>query len=166
MTTTLATETRAADNVVAFPRAHSERPATWQRIWRQDELQSLVALYAAQARHGEVVAWDVGVTEAGDPQFYLIGPGPEHDCVLCVSRIGRVYLLEDAYGGVLAEDSRLALVTDKAVRSLSRRHSTFVVRALLALCAFRVMIEQKIEPFLAESTENLTRFAPQLAALV
>ncbi|MBY0361440.1 MAG: hypothetical protein K2X45_05990 [Phreatobacter sp.] len=161
MTTTLAT-----DNVVTFPRAACERPQTWQRIWRQDELQSLVALYAAQARHSEVVAWDVGTTEAGDPQFYLIGPGPEHDCLLCVSRIGRLYVLEDAYGGLLAEDGRLGAVTDKAARALSQRHSAFVVRALLGLCAFRVMIEQKIEPFLAESTENLTRFAPQLAAFV
>jgi hypothetical protein len=159
MTTTSSMQTTT---VLAFP----QRAIHNRRIWRQDELQTLVALYAAHAAHGDVESWDVGATEVGDPQFYLMGPAPDHDCLLSVSRIGRTYVLEDRFGVVLAEGAHLGPVIETATRSLSRRYKTFVVRVLLALCAFRLMIEQKIEPFLAESTENFARFAPQMAALV
>jgi hypothetical protein len=37
---------------------------------------------------------------------------------------------------------------------------------LLGLCAFRAVLDQKAELMMAESMEHVSRFAPQLAALV
>jgi hypothetical protein len=147
-------------SVVEFPRPVRNSC----RTWHQDEMQRLVALYSAHAASGEVVGWEIGATEAEDPQFYLLGP--EHDCVLCVSRVGRLYVLEDGLGALVADDARLEPVIDKASQVLTVPKVSFGMRMLLSLCAVRVTIEQKLEPFLAESTETLTRFAPQLAAFV
>jgi hypothetical protein len=47
-----------------------------------------------------------------------------------------------------------------------RKHLSFVARSLIGLCAFRAVLDQKIELMLAESMEHVSRFAPQLAALV
>jgi hypothetical protein len=147
-------------SVVEFP-----RPARNScRTWHHEEVQRLVALYSAHAASGEVAGWEIGATESEDPQFYLLGP--EHDCVLCVSRVGRIYVLEDGAGALITDDARLEPVIDKAAQALAMPKVSFGMRVLLSLCAIRVTIEQKLEPFLAESTETLTRFAPQLAAFV
>ena len=77
-------------SVIEFP-----KPA---REWRPDELQQLVSL-ADAARF----SWGTGETERGEPQFYVIGPAPEHDCVLCVSRLAQGYVLEDGTGRMIGE---------------------------------------------------------------
>lgn len=149
-------------NIVAF---HSPaRPA----CWRQDELQQLVALHSACEERRRGASWSAGRTELGDPQFYLVGEAPELDCLMCVTRIGRLYVLEDGAGAVIAEDARLERIVQEASRMLSRRrrHLSFVARSLIGLCAFRAVFDQKVEFMLAESMEHLSRVAPQLAALV
>ena len=42
---------------------------------------------------GQASGWELGETERGDPQLYLLGPAPEHDCILSISRLGRLYIL-------------------------------------------------------------------------
>ena len=42
--------------------------------WRAGELKQIVDSLAAPLSRGEAGGWDVGVTEVGDPQFYLLGP--------------------------------------------------------------------------------------------
>lgn len=147
-------------NVVAF---HSpERPH-----WGQDELQQLVSLYSAHGSHGGKASWSVGLTEIGDPQFYIVGEAPELDCILCVTRIGRLYVLEDGIGSVVTEDVRLERVAETAAKMLAKRgRPSFVARSLVGLCAFRAIVDQKMELMLAESVDHVSRFAPQLAALV
>jgi hypothetical protein len=68
--------------------------------WRACELNQIVESLAPQLTGGETGGWDVGETEIGDPQFYLLGPSPHDECILCISRLGRVYVLEDGSGQV------------------------------------------------------------------
>jgi len=152
----------SVQNVVEF---HApELPA----CWRQDELQQLLSLHSAFQERNTGASWSVGRTELGDPQFYLIGNSPELDCVMSVTRIGRLYVLEDGEGAVVAEDTRFTQVTQVASKMLARkqRRLSFVARSLLGLCAFRAVLDQKAELMMAESMEHVTRFAPQLAAFV
>lgn len=149
-------------NVVTF---HApERPL----CWRHDELQQLVALHAACEPRRRGCSWGVGQTERGDPQFYVVGEAPDLYCIMCVTRIGRLYVLEDGTGSVVAEDARLEHLAQTASKMLSRRRRrlSFVARSLIGLCAFRAMLDQKAEFVLAESMEHVARFAPQLAAFV
>lgn len=149
-----------AQNVVAF------RTQSRSHCWRQDELQRLVTLHSAHgARNG--ASWSVGKTELGDPQFYMVGDAEGADCMMCVTRIGRLYILEDGKGSVVAEDVGLERIADAASKMLSPPVGlSFVARSLVALCAVRAVLDQKIELVLAESMEHVSRFAPELAALV
>ena len=60
--------------------------------------EPIVQSLTPAARQRTFGGWDVGVTEIGDPQFYLLGPPPHEECILCISRLGRVYVLEDGAG--------------------------------------------------------------------
>ena len=135
--------------------------------WRQDELQQLVALHSACERRRSGCSWSVGRTDLGDPQFYMVGEGPDLDCIMCVTRIGRLYVLEDGAGTVVLEDTRLDSVVQAGSKMLARRRPlSFIARSLVGLCAFRAVIDQKAEFMLAESMEHVVRFAPQLAAFI
>ena len=63
-------------SIVEFP----QRSFPASGAWSADELQQLIALFRAD---GET-RYATGATEHGDPQFYLLGPAPEHDCVMIV----------------------------------------------------------------------------------
>ena len=150
-----------AQNVVTF---HAiERP----HCWRPEELQHLVSLYSAHGSRSGKASWSIGLTEVGDPQFYIVGEAPELDCIMCVTRIGRLYVLEDGAGSVVTENAQLERVADAAAKMLTRSgRPSFVARSLIGLCAFRAILDQKIELMLAELMDHVSRFAPQLAALV
>jgi len=147
-------------NVVQFPAPEL------QTCWRQDELQSLLALHSVSLERYPGASWSVGRTEVGDPQFYLLGGTPDLDCIMCMTRIGRLYVLEDGAGTLVAEDTRLARIEHVASRMLARRRLSVVAHSLLGLCAFRAVLDQKAELMFAESMEHVSRFAPQFAALV
>jgi hypothetical protein len=144
-------------SVVAFER--KQDPA----VWTEAELNAIVAgLHSALAPAGGRT-WETGETENGDVQFYLLGPQPEAACELCVSRIGRRYILEDGSGRLLFEHQNLDLVVlhaKAAVSSMPR----LVARAILLWCAARSTIQEKFEPILVEGEELLVQVAPQLAA--
>jgi hypothetical protein len=144
-------------NVVAFERKQGNRE------WSEKELNILVAALGTMApRTGRT--WETGMTEHGDAQFYLLGPLPEQSCEICISRIGKRYILEDGLGRLLFEHRNLELVTlhaKAAVPSTSR----LMVRAITLWCAIRNTIHEKIEPLLVEGEELFVQFVPQLAAL-
>ena len=77
-------------NVVAF------KPDLRSAEWRRHELQQIVTALGPALRADPSRAWELGSTEAGDPQFYLLGP--DQACTLCVSRLGHSYVLEDHEG--------------------------------------------------------------------
>jgi hypothetical protein len=150
-------------NVVPF----TPPAAQGLRSWNAHELEILVSVYARHATRGDASGWEVGATEFDDPQFYVIGPAPDLDCIVVVSRIGRIYVLENGSGQVLHETSSLEKVAARAKMPLSRRWpAALVARITLGLAALRLAVEERIEPIIGESEEILLRLAPQLAALV
>lgn len=144
--------------VVAFER----KPGAG--LWCETELDTLVAALNIAIASDDGRGWETGMTEKGDPQFYLLGPLPDQACELCVSRIGGRYILEDGSGRLLFEHQSLALVALHARAAVRSRHGWLVARAVLLWCTIRHMIHDKVEPLLTEGEELFVELAPQLAA--
>ena len=91
--------------------------------WRPSELEQVLAACSALVSIGAASGWAFGETERGAPQLYLLGPEPECDCILCVSRLDDRYILEDGKGRLLAEHDDLASLGERiAVLVPARRH--------------------------------------------
>ena len=145
-------------SVVAFERKQDAAG------WTEAEINTIVAALQTALVPATGRSWETGVTENDDVQFYLLGPAPEAACELCLSRIGRLYILEDGSGRLLFEHRNLDLVVlhAKAATSSTPR---LMVRAIVLWCAIRSTIQEKFEPLLVEGEELLVQVAPQLAAL-
>ena len=91
-------------SVVAFERKQ------YDGEWSERELSTITAALNAALAPATGRAWETGMTEKGDAQFYLLGALPDQACELCVSRIGGRYLLEDGSGRLLFEHRNLDLV--------------------------------------------------------
>jgi len=148
-------------NVVKFPRAVTRTDEGWQSV----ELQQFLAVSANAIAAGEASGWETGVTENGDPQVFLLGPPPDHDCILCISRLGRLYVIEDGAGRVLFEHDNPILLAEQATAALRRRKVAIVARVAVAWFALREAFEEKTEAMMAEPMELLAHIAPQLAVL-
>jgi hypothetical protein len=148
--------------VVEFPQAQRVLPDGWH----SEELRRVINACAASIASGEASGWEIGTTEAGDPQVYLVGPPPEYDCILCISRIGRHYVIEDGRGQVVFESGSLMLLAEQAAAALRRRKSAIVARIAVAWFAVRETIEERTEAMMAEPIEILSHMSPQLAALI
>ena len=148
--------------VVPFPPVSSHS----LRSWTQHELDALMSVFEAHAARGEASGWDVGATELGDPQFYVIGPAPDLDCLVTISRVGRLYVLENGAGHVLDESTAIEPLAATAKTAAHSKPVSLIARMMLGLTALRVAFEEKIEPLVVESEELLLRFAPQLAAMI
>jgi hypothetical protein len=147
--------------VVKFPRPNERLPHGWQN----DELQQIVAACSGSVSAGEASGWDIGVTDSGDPQVYLIGPPPDYDCILCISRVGRHYVIEDGRGRVLLEHDSPMLLAEQALAALRRRKVALLAQVAVVWHAFREAFEEKTEALTGEPMEVLVHLAPQLAAL-
>ena len=147
--------------VVKFSRMPEPLPQGWQSA----ELTTLIHACAASVPGGDVSGWEIGMTERGNPQLYLLGPAPDHDCILSISRLGWLYVLEDGKGQVLFENDSITLLADHAWCTLRRRKAEFVARLTVCWCGVREFFEEKVEPALAEPMEVVTHFAPHFAAL-
>jgi hypothetical protein len=141
--------------VIAF------RPRPRQQLggWRPAELEAIVDRLAQER------AWEVGMTELGDPQFYLLGPPPQVECLLCISRLGATYVVEDGAGRVLLEHNSLVVLAEQARALLQKKRTQVAARIALIWCALREACEARFEAVVGESEELLAHFAPQLAAL-
>jgi hypothetical protein len=136
------------------------------RSWNQEELESLIAIFGAHASGNGAGSWAIGATELNDPQFYVLGPAPEEECLLTVSRVGGIYVLEDGAGRVLTDNTSLEMVSGWAKAAVPRRNRVSLAgRLLVALGTIRLVLEEKLEPILVEAEELAIRVAPQLAAL-
>jgi hypothetical protein len=148
--------------VVPFCGSRQSEPG----MWSPSELTQIAASFAPGLQTGEAESWDVGATEAGDPQLYLVGPPPDHDCILCVSRLGSLYVLEDGTGRVLAEHNSLLALAESIQRALRGGHARLVTRFALFWCAARESFHERYEAMIGEGEELLVHVAPQLAAIV
>jgi hypothetical protein len=140
------------------------RQKALQHGWNQSEIKTMGAVFAPALAHGNASRWVIGETEQGDPQVYLLGPAPDEDCVLCISRIGGRYIVEDGTGGLLSERGSLLLLAEQLRVFLCGRPVAFVARVGLLWFAGRKAAEEKIEPMLAESMDMLIQIAPLASA--
>jgi hypothetical protein len=147
--------------VVNFPRRSERLPDGW----RSDELSEIVSACSGSVSIGDASGWEIGTTESGDPQVYLIGPPPGYDCILCISRVGRHYVIEDGHGGVLLEQDSPMLLAEQTLAALRRRKTALLAQIAFAWHAFREAFEEKTDALAAEPMEVLVHLAPQLAAL-
>lgn len=134
--------------------------------WQRYEVQRVADACAEPISRGEVSGWETGTTETGDPQLYLLGPAPEHECLVCLSRLGRLYVLEDGQGRILYEHDAIDVLAEQVRGTLRRKKASIVARVAVAWFAVREAFEEKVEPAMAEPMEMLSLMAPQLAALV
>ncbi len=133
--------------------------------WRNAEVQEFLEVSAQAIASGEASRWEVAETENGDPQLFLLGPAPDFECILSISRLGRTYVIEDGAGRVLGEHDSTVRLAERASSALRRRKNRLVARIAVAWCALREAVEDRSEAMLAEPMEILTHLAPQLAAL-
>ena len=148
--------------VVPFPHPSRGEPGTWGPA----ELNQVAASLTPSLESGEAESWETGATEAGDPQLYLMGPPPDHDCILCVSRLGSLYVLEDGAGRILSEHNGVMALAEAVKLALRNRQAKFVTRIALFWCAVREACQERYEAMIGEGEELLVHFAPQLAAIV
>jgi hypothetical protein len=134
--------------------------------WHRDELRELEGICAAFVTRGVASSYAVGMTERGDPQFYVLASAPDADCVLCITRVGSFYLVEDGAGGVIAKVRDLRRLAAERQDIVARSGRTIAARGLVTYWAVRKAIEDDLEPMMAEPIEILTHIAPQFAALV
>jgi hypothetical protein len=128
--------------------------------WAKSEIESIAAALAPALGRGDASQWVVTATERGDPQLYLLGPEPEQECILCISRVGDRYIVEDGTGGLLSERGSLLLLAEQIRQLLNRRTAALFARIGLLWIAGRRVAEEKIEPIMAEPVEFLSEFAP------
>ena len=108
---------------------------------------------------------EIGKTEAGDPQLYLLGPAPDYDCILCVSRLGGLYVLEDGNGKILFEHRHLMLLSQQVRAAVCRKKMMIAAKAALIWATIRQTMEERIGPLLEEQIELASHLGPQIAAL-
>jgi hypothetical protein len=147
--------------VVNFPRRSERLPDGW----RSDELSEIVSACSGSVSVGDASGWEIGTTESGDPQVYLIGPPPDYDCILCISRVGGRYVIEDGHGRPLLEHDSPMLLAEQALAALRRRKVALLAQVAIVWHAFREAFEEKTDVLMAEPMEVLMHLAPQLAAL-
>ena len=147
--------------VVNFPTG--TRPQ--KRGWQPEELRELAAACSDAIARGQASEWEIGVTERGEPQLYLIGPPPGYDCILCISRIGGHFVIEDGRGQVMLEHDSSLLLAEQALSALRRRKAALLAQVAAAWQAFREAFEEKTEALTSEPAEILVYMVPQLATL-
>ena len=133
--------------------------------WSDRELGEIHGALESFFESGEASDAEVGATESGDPQFYLVGPPPNYDCLLCITRLGQTYVLEDGNGRIVLERNALTALAEQAANALRRGRAGLVARIALMCVAIRHAFEEKVEPVLIEGEELLVHVAPQLTAL-
>ncbi len=141
--------------VIPFRHRDDVRPG-----WAKSELDSIAAALTPALGRGDASQWVVAETERGDPQLYLLGPEPEQECILCISRIGGRYVIEDGTGGLLSERGSLILMAEQIRLLLNRQAAALVARIGLLWIAGRRAAQEKVEPIMAEPVEFLSELVP------
>lgn len=147
--------------ILNFPRNVGEAACGW----RSSELQHLLTACAVHVSSGVATSWAFGETERGDPQLYLLGRAPEHNCILVISRLDDVYVLEDGNGRIIVEQDNIVSLAEQVLVALRTAKHAILAMMAVSWVAIREFYEEKIEPAMAESIEVMNHCAPQLAAI-
>jgi hypothetical protein len=146
-------------NVIAFQTTWPDNP------WRASEFREILQGFGPALARGWASGWEVATTEQGDPQFYLLGPLPHQHCIVCVSRIGDTYVLNDGEGRSQAAGCNLRVLLERSQRLARRGLTGAFAQIALAWYGARHAFHDKFEAWLAEGEEILAHIAPQLAVL-
>jgi hypothetical protein len=139
--------------VITSARSHPQA----QHGWSAHELEELMRLYAAYACRRKLT-WATAVTELDDPQFFLVGPEPEAECLTAISRVGGRYVLEDGAAHVLCESRDRPEVVKRAQSALAcRSKPSLLLRIVLPFGAARAFFDEKVEPLIPDSVELFLR---------
>ena len=111
--------------------------------WQSAELQQFLAVSRRRDRGRRGERLGGRRTERGDPQVFLLGPPPDYDCILSISRLGRLYVIEDGNGRVLFEHDNPMLLAEQAARCAAPPQGAIVARVAVAWCALREAFEEK-----------------------
>jgi len=133
--------------------------------WRSSELRHLLTACAAHVASGAASGWAFGETERGDPQLYLLGPDPALECVLSISRLDDLYVLEDGQGRIIFEHTDLVSLGEQVVAALRSVKQMIWAPIAVGWTALRGFYEKEVEPALAETIELLAQVAPSVAGL-
>jgi hypothetical protein len=94
-------------SVVPFPTGGGGPASRWTA---EEELE-LAHLFRFLRSCGLAAYREHGLTERGEPQFYIAGSDPDCFCIACVSRLKRngraLYVVENGSGAIIAEGPRL-----------------------------------------------------------
>lgn len=135
--------------------------------WYAWELRRVAGACEEPISRGEISGCEHGVTEAGDPQIYVLGPGPEPECFLCISRLGRRYVLEDGQGRVVSEHHAIEALAGEMRSLLHRNKKSGPAGALFAAwLAVRGLFGGEVNPHAAAPLDAMSYVAPHLGVLV
>jgi hypothetical protein len=143
--------------VIAF----ESKSATWRKSELADLLDAFAPVFAQKAASG----WETASTEHGHPQFYLLGPKPDQECILCISRIGHAYIVNDGEGHHLVDLNDLGALAAQVQNLFKQGTARMLAKLIVVWCGAKQVLHDKLDPVVAESEELLSHFVPQLAAL-
>lgn len=122
--------------IVRIRAVRSERKAGPDH-WSAAETRELLRVFATLRQRAGAEEYAYGLTELGEPQFYVLAPGCEEGCVACISRLrGGRYVLENGRGGIVAEGPLLAALVSGFLKSRARRPLLRVVNAIAGVWTF------------------------------
>jgi hypothetical protein len=142
--------------ILNFPRNATPGPGGW----RPSELQHLLKAYGVHVANGVAGGWAFGETERGDPQLYLLSPDAEPSCLLSVSRLNDVYVLEDGEGHVVLEHTSLPSFAERVVTMLGNTKQAWLAIVACGSAATRAFYEDRVEPAITEYAEALGQVGP------
>jgi hypothetical protein len=135
------------------------------RGWQGAEIDTLISACGKSLEKGIAGDLQVGETEGGEPQLYVLGPAPDYECILCISRVGRRYVIEDGQGHVLYEHGSLVPLSESVRTALRAAAVSGVACIGILWYAVKRTLSEKAEPLMAEPLELLHHITPQLAAI-
>jgi hypothetical protein len=133
--------------------------------WRQSELDAILNAVSPVFELRGASSWEVSNTEHGEPQFYLLGPKPDQECILCISRLGQTYIVNDGEGHHIVDLSDLKALTAQVQGLLKHGATRALSKVVVVWCGAKQVFHDKFDPLFAEGEELLIHVAPQIAAL-
>jgi hypothetical protein len=123
--------------VVHLEAVRNKQRSEFRHCWHPEETAELMRLYAFLVERSNAEGYESGKTENREPQFYILGPAPTQNCIICVSRIskdGRTwYVIETGSGGLFSGGYSLrTLVTHMSGSWRSLRTKLLVLTSLFS----------------------------------
>jgi hypothetical protein len=160
-----------------FRRDRPPAPQPRNCSWQPGEFAELVRLFMAMRERDSAESYEFGLTERGDPQFYVLGKDAEQPCLCAVSRLCQRaqswYVVENGNGRLLSDGCCLRdMINDVVERSRTiPRHLSLVTKLVIGTFACEIALEHRVTgrafaPLLnGPLLDAIGCWAPQAAAI-